>query len=180
MTTSRIQTDFQQVDGTGFDGTMFAVLGQPIVTSDGAIVGAQTWTFAVVDGQAYEPDGLTIASLVVTQAGSATPGGVPVTISLLGPSGTRVTLGAYVIPPEDGGPVLLSSLVPVSPDQTVIPLVPQQPISATVASTADLPAASSTYWGLLYSIFPGDGSAPEQLVRCLRVADGSYAWTPAS
>lgn len=181
MATARLTTAFQNLDTSPFNGYLIAVLTKTMVTTDTSqeYVRQEFDQFVVKNGQAYQPDGVTLATLPVTQAGSANPGNVPVTFYLKATDGRKTLFGSYVIPLESGGnPVNLASLVPVAVDAAVVPniitgIVARDEWSsvtayvagdvvvyggstwfATQAGTNQTPSLASTYWGLLVEGVP--------------------------
>lgn len=176
MATSRLTTALTNLDATPFNGFMIAILTQNIVTTDTSTIYArQEWEFQVINGQAYMADGVTKATLPVTQSGSANPGNAPITLRQKWPGGRYVPLGSFIIPPESGGvAVNLASLIPVAADGVVVPAsifgitakgvydaltayaVGQAVVYggrtyvAILASTGQTPAPGSTYWGVFF------------------------------
>jgi hypothetical protein len=121
MTTSRLTTAFTNLDTTPFTGKMIAVLTQNVTTlADGTIYVGQSWPFTVKAGQAYATDGVTLASLPVTQVTFATPGNVPIAIYQEDSNGALTWYANVIIPPESGGPVALASLPTVAVDLSVV------------------------------------------------------------
>jgi hypothetical protein len=117
MAFSRITTNFLDLNGAQVQNAYLIVaLGQTITeASDGSTLRAETWKFPVKNGQAYSDTTYsTVMSLPTTIAGSATPGGVALALSLQDSSGLITAIGSFIIPPEAGGPVVLGTLYAVS------------------------------------------------------------------